>query len=71
MKLFRTWFLGVLGLLILTSCGLFGPRKPYHQGDRPEPLVLDQQHPERRTPKHSEGHKPIDYVLPWRLVRNK
>ena len=70
MKLLRLWLLGVIGLLGLTSCGLFGPEKPYNQGDRRDPLVLDGQHPEKeRADKH--GHKPMDYLLPWRLVHHK
>ncbi len=73
MKALRTWLLGMMGLLVFTSCSLFGPEKPYNQGDRQDhpPLELDQPHPEKRRAGDSEGHTVIDYMLPWRLVLSK
>ena len=69
MNLLRTWLPGLLGLLLLPSCGLFGPKKPYDQGDQHAPLVLDREYPERRDPAEVDSPKPIDYLLPWRLAR--
>ena len=69
MNLLRTWLLGLIGLLLLTSCGLFGPKKPYNQVDTHDPLVLDREYPERRRPAAADSPKPIDYLLPWRLAR--
>ena len=69
MNRLRTWLLGMIGLLALTSCGLFKPERPYHQGDRRDPLVLDQQHPERRSGAEKKECAVIDYLFPWRLAR--
>ena len=71
MKLIRTWLLCSIGLLVLASCGLFRPQQPYDQGDRNDPIVLDQPHPEKRRADKEDGHKPIDYLLPWRLLSAK
>ena len=68
MKPLRTGIFGLIGLLVLSSCSLFGPAKPYDQGDRNDPLVLDKEHPDKRRIAKGEACKPIDYLLPWRLV---
>ena len=68
MNLLRTWLMGVIGLLALTSCGLFGPEKPYNQGEQLDPLVLDRDYPEQRRSSDADSPKPIDYLLPWRLA---
>lgn len=67
MKALRTTLLGVIGLFVFCSCGLFGPSKPYNQGDRHDPIQLDQPHPEKEPPKKLSACRPIDYLLPWRL----
>ena len=71
MKALRTSLLGVIGLFMFCSCGLFGPAKPYDQGDDPGALELDQTHPERQPPKKLSACEPIDYLLPWRLLHCK
>lgn len=71
MKLIRTWLLGLIGLFVLTSCGLFGPPEPYDQGDRYDPLVLDRPHPEKRRVAKDGGNRPLDYLFPWRLLRDR
>ncbi len=71
MNLLRTCSLGVIGLLVLSSCGLFGPDKPYVQGDdQRDPLVLDRNHPEAQPDDERDSPKAIDYLLPWRLARH-
>ena len=62
--------LGIVGLLVFTSCSLFGPEKPYNQGDEEDTLILDQPHPEKRPAGDSEAYKPVDFIFPWRLVRS-
>ena len=70
MNLLRACVLGAIGSLVLSSCGLFGPAKPYRQGDdQDEPLYLDRDYPEAQPEEKSASHKPIDYLLPWRLAR--
>ena len=68
MKRLRTWLSGLIGLLVFSSCGLFGPEKPYNQGDRRDPLILDQPHPEKPPANSSESPSFIDYLFPWRLL---
>ena len=70
MNLLRTCSLGVIGLLVLSSCGLFGPDKPYVQGDdERDPLVLDRNHPEAQPDVERDPRTPIAYLVPGRLAR--
>ena len=71
MNLLSPSLLGLFGLLVLTSCRLFEPETPYNQGGRSEPLVLDRPLPETRRAARAADPKPVDYLLPWRLVRGE
>ena len=67
MRLLGTCLFGLAVLIMFSSCGLFRPAKPYEQGNRNDPLVLDSQHPEKHPETKKEPCKPVDYLLPWRL----